>query len=334
VKISAAARLSALLARLARDPQGQQPHPDVEESRDVAAGGGPCCYDLYLPRRPAVGLVVAVHGATLHGGRDPRLIHFGRCLARGRVACALPSLPGLTACRWETEDVDALLATARHAADALRVPLGMVGFSFGGSYALLAASRPPLADRVRFVVAFSAYHDMEVLFDGYAAARHAPSRSATEWDDWIYLNVVLAGQYPDEAGLPQAVRVEARDLLWRFCHGATAEEKRAFYDRHLESFDLVGVASRLRDRGVLDALSPAGKLGGLRAAVSLIHDDQDTTVPPEQGEQLWREVAAVVGADRCRFLLTSLLSHVTIGNVIRLREVSRLYGALAPLAEW
>ena len=334
MKLIEMARLSTLFVRLARDPHTSEPLSDIEETRDHLAEGGPCVYDLYRPKRPAIGLIVAVHGATLHGGRDLRLIHFGRCLARSRVACAVPSLPGLTACRWEPQDVDALCATARDAANAVRAPLGIVGFSFGGSYSLVAAGRPSFADRVRFVVAFGAYHDLGALLDGYVDARHAPSRSATDWDNWVYLNVVLAGQYADKVGLSPSVQAEARDLLWRFCHDATLEEKRAFYERHLADRDLVSVAGRLQDRAVLKAISPANQLAGLRAAVSLIHDDQDTMVPPEQGERLHREAAAVVGADRCRMLRTSLLSHVSLGNVMQLTEVSRLYHALAPLAEW
>jgi pimeloyl-ACP methyl ester carboxylesterase len=325
VKLTEIARLTAFFTRLARDPRTQRPQPDVEERLDVE-GRDACRYDLYSPRQPPKGLVVAVHGLTPHGSRDVRLVHFARCLARMRVACATPVLPGLVSCGWRAEDLDALTAATLDAAEAVGCAPGLVGFSFGGGYSLLAASRSPLAEHVRFVVAFGAHHSLPAVFESYRAERQATTRSAAGWDDWIYLNLALG-----VAGLPEPLRGEAHALLLRFCHGATAEEKRRFYDQHLTDVDPVDACLRQLDPQLLERLSPAGKLGGLRATVSLVHDEQDHLVPVTQLEPLQREVTAVVGADRCRVLATTLLSQALVGGMPRLGEIGRLYSALAPL---
>jgi pimeloyl-ACP methyl ester carboxylesterase len=333
VKLTEIARLTTFFTRVARDPRTQRPHPDVEERLDVDGRGG-CRYDLYRPHQQPRGLVVAVHGLTPHGNRDVRLVHFARCLARMRVACAVPVLPGLVACGWRADDLDALTAATIDAAEGVGCAPGLIGFSFGGGYSLLAASRAPLADRVRFVVTFGAHHSLRAVFESYLAARQVTTRTAAGWDDWIYLNLALAETLGSRAGLSEPICAEAHALLLRFCHDATAEEKRRFYDQHLVDFvglEAVDACLRRSDPQLLDQLSPAGRLGGLHATVSLIHDEQDYLVPVAQLEPLQREVAAVVGADRCRALATTMLSQALGGRMPRLGEIGRLYSALAPL---
>src|SRR5512142_1254561 len=97
--------------RLSR-PGSSGPDPAVEEARDLGSGAGR--YDTYAPRgKSPRATVVAVHGVTVHGARDPRLVHFARSLALSRTVCYVPTLTGLSSCRLLRTDLEELGAVAR-----------------------------------------------------------------------------------------------------------------------------------------------------------------------------------------------------------------------------
>lgn len=327
VRISDVVRLGALVARLSRasEPGGEDPR--VVERRGLTTPGG-TVYDRYEPRGPTRATVVAVHGVLLPGRRDPRLVHFGRALARTGVACVIPTLEGLASCRWDPEDLDdleALVAGER----AERV--GLVGFCFGAGYALVAAARPSIAARVAFVVCFGAYHDMGEVFDSYLARTSVEPSDEEDWDNWIYLHVVTAHQLAGTPAVPDELAPRVSDVLLRYCDSASPEEKRELYLRHLRKLELFRDPAARPAPEVLEALSPRGKLGSLQAAVSLIHDPKDLIVPPSQSEHLHDELARYPGARRHRLLLTRLISHTDLRTMLRPWEVVRLFSALVPL---
>jgi pimeloyl-ACP methyl ester carboxylesterase len=336
VKLVELGRIMGLLSRISR---GRRADEAPDEERRTPGG---VLYDLYLPERERRGAVVAVHGVTLRGGRDQRLVHFARSLARSQIACAVPTLPALGSCRLAASDLDAVeevtLALAEESGErpGLRrsaPPLpGLVGFSYGGSYCLIAAARASLAARVRFVLSFGAYWSLEEVVAGYAEEQRQEPAGATAWDDRIYLHLVLAEQLGDELLLPGELREQVRDLLRRYCSEASPEEKRRFHDEKLRTLELAPALQRF-DRATLRALSPAGQLGGLRCPASLIHDAHDSVVPRAQAEKLHAELQRSGEPERSRLLVTPLLSHVDLGSLLRVGQVGHLLAALAPLIE-
>jgi len=327
VRLGDLARLTALVGRLGRRPQ-PGPDPRVLEEQGLEAGG--VRFDRTLPRRELRAVVVALHGVTAAGGRDGRLVHFGRSLARSGVACYLPTLSGLAGCRWDPADLAPVAAVAAAAADEHRRQVGLIGFCYAASYALLAAARPELAPRVSFVLGFGAYASLEDVFDSYLAARARQPASDTEWDNWIYLHLVQAIQLA-EAGVLACDLPAARELYGRYCHDASAAEKRAFFEERLRPLEVLAAGDAHRDHAALAALSPAGKLGALRCAVSLIHDPRDTIVPASQAERLYAELQALPAPSRHRLLVTRLISHAELSAVLRPGELLRFLSALEPL---
>ncbi|HEY3355878.1 MAG TPA: alpha/beta fold hydrolase [Polyangia bacterium] len=328
MRLGDVATLSALLARIARGPRTpDRPDPSVVEDRDREGGG--LRYDWYASPDRLRGAVIALHGVTVNGARDHRLVHFARCLARARVACAVPTLPGLAACRVEARDVDLLGGLVASLGAAGHRP-GLIGFSYGGSYALAAAARPALAASCRFVLTFGAYHRLDDLMTERAAARDEEPATAAAWDDAIYERLVLAHGYPDAAALPPAAQAEAAALLGRYCHAATPEEKRAFYERHLRGLDLPRLHAAIAPAAVA-AVSPGGALGAVRCPVSLVHDRDDSIIAPAHAERLHAELRAAAPAGSHRLLVTALLSHVDLRQALRPGDVGRLYAALAPI---
>jgi pimeloyl-ACP methyl ester carboxylesterase len=330
-----AARLFALLGRIARGPGGA-PLRDVEERRDLTIAGSRSSCDLYMPRKTTPDrAVVAVHGVTVNGARDPRLVHFSRCLARARVVCYVPMLAGLSECRFDERDVDDLRAIVAEAALRHDGAAGLIGFSYGASYALLAAARPEAAGAVSSVVGFGAYHSLADLLEGYRRDARRPAANDRELDDRRYLRLVLARAFGDAGAAPRCAPAALLAQLARFCHEATEEEKRRFDEGpQLAGLDVGAVLARaLAERSsTIAALSPSegGALSRIRCPVSLIHDAGDRVVPPEHSQRIHAELERGAARGRHRLLVTGLLSHVTLADAVRPRELLELFLALAP----
>lgn len=324
-------RLAGLLGRLSAGPDDCVPSADVEERLDCRFPGVRAPVDVYRPRRSPERTVIAAHGVTMLGNRDPRLIHFARSLARSRVTCLVPSLPGLSDCRWEREDVDVLEEVATSVHGETDGPVGFIGFCYGASYCLVAAARPSVAPHMSFVLAFGAFHSLGELFAEYPCEPPASDAPATDWDAHIYRRLVLAHQVGPSALGSRGQPEDVISMLQRYCHEAPDEEKRAFFDRYLADLDVARLQDSVADTATYAALSPAGQLDGLRCPVSLVHDTHDTIVPAAHSQRLYEDLQRLAEPRQDTLLVTELLSHVTLAGMLRLGDLRKLHAALAPV---
>lgn len=258
------------------------------------------------------------------------MIHFARTVARFGTTCVVPTLRGLASCRWETSDLDELASVVTFAADTIHQPVGLIGFSFGGSYSLIVAGRLDVLRYIPWVITLGAYHDLSDVLKGYALSLKHEPQNDTEWDDAIHQRLVFLYGQRDAVSFSPEVWQEVERLLNRYCSEASLEEKRRFYDHHLRDLD-TKVFDRFPDPKVLKGLSPAGSLGHLGCPVMLIHDRHDQVVPAVQAERLFSELQTRHPNEDHRLVLTSLLSHVSGSNFLNIHEVIRLANALTPL---
>ncbi|HEY3450520.1 MAG TPA: alpha/beta hydrolase [Myxococcales bacterium] len=315
------ARLVALLLR-----PGEAGAADAKVLEECAAAPGGGRFDLYRPRGGrSRGALVAVHGGERTGWKNARLVRLARALARCGVTCAVPELAGLARCSFDRADLDALEAVCLEAGRLAGSRPGLLGFSYGAGYALSAAAREGLAAQLRFVVAVGAFHDLPGLLDWYAAQGDVEPRTALEWDDAVYLRLILAWWFRGPLGLDPTLCAEMESLLDRFCEQASEAEKRAFYERSLRQLDLFPTAARTLDRALLADLSPKGRAERIRCPVTLIHDRYDGIVPLREAQRLHQEIAG------SRLVVTEVLSHVTPARALDVLALARLTGALAPL---
>src|SRR5918997_5380568 len=120
--------------------------------------------ELWLPawasaERPA-GAMLLVFGVNNLGRNHPVIARVADALARTGVAVLVPDSRTLLEGRLEVGEIDGVVRAfqflaARPEVDRERV--GVVGFSVGGSLALLAAADPRIATGVRWVNAFGAF---------------------------------------------------------------------------------------------------------------------------------------------------------------------------------
>jgi pimeloyl-ACP methyl ester carboxylesterase len=331
MKLLKSIRLYSLLARLTQC--SNEPHPDplvVEQQGQTPAGTS---FDIYRNRRKTLAACIAIHGVTINGGRDWRLINFARSLAHFGVACVVPTFKNLASCRWETHDLDELANIVSLTADEHHQPVGLIGFSFGGSYALVVASQPEVSERIRWVITFSAYYDLKDVLEKYMKDLDVEPHNDEEWDGVIYRKLAFIYGHQDMVSFPPEVWQEMKLLARRYCCEASIEEKRDFYDRHLHNLDIAEMFKRSLVTKVFKTLSPAGSIDGLKCPVTLIHDRNDGAVPAVHAERLFSELQALPGNNRHQLVITSLLSHVSPANFWKVHEILQFANAFAPLIQ-
>lgn len=173
-------RSASLVARAAGMHEGLPGHIaswDVSafERRDleVPSRHGPLRARLYLPMPQGAGsrgprrLVILTSGVHKDGIDEARLVGLARDLAQGGVAVLTPELPDLLEYRITPRLADLIEDATRWATDdrtlaAWRTDgrVGLLGISFSGGLALVAAGRPALAGRVAFVLSFGGHGDL------------------------------------------------------------------------------------------------------------------------------------------------------------------------------
>jgi hypothetical protein len=250
-------------------------------------------------QRPAI--VIAMGVRTAPHDR-PVIGRFAASLARiGFVVC-WPRLAALDRGRPGVEQPETFVrAVERLAVDPAVDPdlISFLGFSVGGSTALIAAANPRIAHRLRAVVFFGGFYD---AFDFFVeAAAGVPGDDGTLWRPSVgamdhLLAVIAAMRAPGLLRLfPSASQAEARAVL------AAAPE---------------------RERALLAALNPAAVLDEVRAPVFILHDVQDRMVHSSEALKL----AKALGPGRVAALaIVDLFEHVQPRATVSLASLRDLF---------
>src|SRR5205085_1280234 len=116
---------------------------------------------LYVPqgRSSASGLVL-LHGVHHLGIDEPRLVHFARAFAQSGVVVLTPELKDLADYQVTPDCIDVIGSSANWLHREIGKPVGIMGLSFAGGLALLAAADPRYAPDISLVVAVGAHDDL------------------------------------------------------------------------------------------------------------------------------------------------------------------------------
>ncbi len=145
-----------------------------------------------------------LHGLTWTGREHPSLVRFASAIAAAGNVVLVPDIPEWRALRVAPEITgETILAAVRalhERADVDPDRVGLFGFSFGATQALIAAARPEVQKLLRAIVAWGGYCDVHRLFVYGMVGEH-------ELDGVQYYNPpdpygqwVMAGNYL--AGIP------------------------------------------------------------------------------------------------------------------------------------
>ena len=271
--------------------------------RPTESGGEPDLAELWLPAwasadRPA-GAMLLVFGVNNLGRNHPAIERVADGLARTGVAVLVPDSRTLLEGRLEVGEIDGVvrafqLLAARPEVDRSRI--GIVGFSVGGSLALLAAGDPRIREEVRWVNAFGAFADASSYLAAVSAhAYRAADGTAVPWTPTplareVFLRFML--DQVDDPGDRRRLDAALAEPILAAVRPSPDPRLRASLDTDAgrSVHDLLTAASL--DEGTeaidalpagalafIDAISPVRHLDGILAEVHLMHETEDHHVP-------------------------------------------------------
>src|SRR6202012_5220938 len=136
---------------------------------------------LYLPERhrDAPGLVI-LHGVHHLGIGEPRMVGFARAMASCGLRVLTPELPGIKDYHVDLGSVRVIGPSARWFAKQTGAPVGVLGLSFSGGLALVAAGDPASTKDFKFVVAVGSQDDMMHVASFYLTGQEERPDGTTE----------------------------------------------------------------------------------------------------------------------------------------------------------
>ena len=300
---------------------------------------------LYRPARVAGPLPgwVTLHGLTYYGRKHPSLERFARALAASGAAVLVPDLPqwrDLSVAPGPTVDTirsAVLELDGRGITEPGRI--GVMGFSFGATQALIAASDPALEGHLAGIAAWGGYGDFRrvtrFMFLGEHELDGQVHRLAPDpYGSWILTGnyVTLLPEHASDERLAEAVHrlaLEAgrrRLMSWDPAMDPLKEEERAALNgRQREVFDLIApptdgrlsadqrerlrsFVERLIDTTIVHEplLDPHPYLPRVPVPIFLAHGRGDRLIPWTEMERIRRELPP----ERLRRSgITTLFSH-------------------------
>jgi pimeloyl-ACP methyl ester carboxylesterase len=317
-------RAASLLARFGDASRGAS--PDVAEELSpvpaLAGGSGPRAR-IYVPQGSSRGAIVLVPGVHHLGIDEPRLVRFARAASSTGVTVLTPEISALIDYRIEGASVDEIGAAARALHERVGQPVGVMGMSFAGGLALLAASDSRFAPDVAFVVAVGAHDDLARVSRFFATNEiPRPDGSIAHLAAHPYGPLVLVYDRLEDFFSPADLPI-ARDALrlWLWEDKAPARVRAealppdaraklmALFDGKIDSIAPALLAEIDAHPDAMRAASPHGRLAGLRAPVFLLHGAGDSVIPAT--ETLWLATDVPKGLLRDE-LVSPALVHVEL----------------------
>jgi hypothetical protein len=160
------ARTIGFLLQYLRPRSGAVEETEVPYRR----GGETLPATLYRPadRRGPLPAWVVLHGLTYRGRRHPSLERLARALAASGALVFVPEIPEWRRLRvapaLTTATIRSAIVALNQRAEAAEGRIGLLGFSFGATQGLIAASDPDLEGQVQGLAAWGGYCDLFNLF--------------------------------------------------------------------------------------------------------------------------------------------------------------------------
>jgi pimeloyl-ACP methyl ester carboxylesterase len=280
--------------------------------------------------------LLLLHGVHASGIDEPRLMALARAFASAGMDVLTPELTELTHYRVVPEAASDIEQLARVWAGETHVrALGVIGISFAGGLALMAAAAQGGTTPIGFVVSVGAHHDLTRVVEYYADQEvHGPAGERTTVTAHPYgPRVMLRGELPrlfSAADLalataaldtylhdkPQAARQLAAGLS-----PEGREVARVLLDgRSSAQLTRWLTDSARAQRLQLLAASPRDHMQGLSVPVLLLHGTGDPVVPSIETRYLARDIPRHLLRD---VLITDLLRHAELNQLPAPTQVYR-----------
>lgn len=303
-------------------------HPVQEQMETAVTPMGVLKYRLYIPvdveHPPGLVLLNGVHHL---GIQDPRMINFSHALAGAGIEVMTPELQDLADYHVVPRSIDQMGISAVVLSNQIHQPkVGILGLSFAGGMALLAATRPEYIGNIAFVACIGAHDDLARVSRFFATNTvEYPDGTVVPFTAHPYGVQVLAYSHledffsvQDVPFAKEALRLwlwEQADLSSKMAGNLSSAGKVKF-DQILNHRDQI--QQQLLDEVKLHgdemaAVSPRGRLGNLSVPVLLLHGAGDTIIPTSETQWLAKEVPAQALKN---VLISPALGHVNLEETV------------------
>jgi dienelactone hydrolase len=290
----------------------------------IPSPNGPIRARIYSPANisNAPGLVF-VHGLNHQGIDEAKMKRYARWKAASGIRVLTPDVPDLRAYKMTASAIDIMGESARWFSQQTGHPVTLMGVSFAGGMALMAAARPAYASSIKMVLVVGGYDDLSRLAHFYITGSEPhPNGSVqtmqpnpfgaplVEYTALAYLvptkdrkaiELVLSAVLFDgrtltpemESGLLPAQRTELESLL------ANPPDRAK----------LLQLAQQ--DAREMSSVSAHGHLAGLSAHVFILHGLDDDYIPSAEAQWTAHDLPP---GKLSGLLITPVVSHIMLGG--------------------
>ena len=295
------------------------------EDLTFSSSTGPVRGRMYTPvAYPNAPALIVLHGVHHLGIDEPRLIAFATAMSACGLRVLTPELPDIRDYHVGPNSI-ATIGDSAHwlAGRSGGQPVGIMGLSFSGGLALLAAADPQFRPEIKFVVAVGSQDQMGRVAAYYRTGEdQRPNGTEELLPPHEYGPLVLEYEHLEDF-VPLADIPPLRSVLRAHLYEDVPGEKAALAHlngrqageaRALMSTDLPttrAMLAKTEANHVMDMarVSPHGHLGQLTTPVYLLHGAADNIIPA--AETLWME-AELPSTTLKAALISPVLSHLDL----------------------
>jgi pimeloyl-ACP methyl ester carboxylesterase len=283
---------------------------------------------LYLPvNKPNAPAMVIFHGVHYLGIDEPRLMGFAAAMASCGIRVLTPELPDIKDYHVSADSVRTIGESvewfAAQTGGAGAGGVGVMGLSFSGGLALVAAADPIYHPDFKFVIAVGSQDSMARVTQYYRTGEDVrPDGSEEILPAHEYGPLVLEYEYLEDF-IPKQDLGPVRAVLRAHLYEDKEAEAKASLGLNemqkreaLELMDATSVQTRAKIAAViakhtaeLAGLSPRGRLRTLNTPVYLLHGQADNIIP--SAETLWM-ASELPSEDLKAVLVSPVLSHLDL----------------------
>jgi dienelactone hydrolase len=269
--------------------------------------------------------LMVLHGVHHLGMNEPRLMSFATAMASCGLQVLTPELPNIKDYHIDANSERTIAESARWFATQTGGPVGVMGLSFSGGLALVAAADPMYQPSFKFVLAVGSQDQMSRVAQYYLTGRELrPDGTVEELSPHEYGALVLEYEHLDDfvpASDVAAVRSVLREHLYENRQAELGAMNQATMTQRAEAIALMDTNSsktrsklanveviRLKE---MAGLSPHGILKTMTTPVYLLHGEADNIIP--SAETLWMANELPETTLRAA-LVTPVLSHLDLDS--------------------
>lgn len=230
--------------------------------------------------------VVVLHGLTREGPNDLRLVRFCKMLAAMGMCVYTPNVEGLRTLDPDARDLESIGALLKKLVDEHKSQLGLIGVSFGGTYALLVAALPEVANTIRFVLAIGPYYSLPEVVERSFSLRMEENISPEQ----AYGLLTLDWKYRKILPLTAEETATFEELMAHSsCDEGLTPKESALVARITRLPQQEHIYLQWKKRlPQIASLSIKGNptMKSLKAPIFLLHNKHDTVIPVDESVQI------------------------------------------------